>query len=542
MEAPAEEILRRLQRQMLEQAEAKPLAAFAPVEDRHASASGSSRRILRSLEEAWGGSATQEGRWLDDLLQGSAAWEIIERPLPGRKRRDAPPPPRFHEISRCEPLLQIMRESGELTERERLLHERDTVLRAIGQDAALSEGARQQAARAAYERYFADVARLTETYRPYYQELRRALGTIAPLTGPRVRSRPLLLPPLMAHLFRVCHADKDTLFAPAPDEARSGSGGPRIVSAAYQRGPFAVRAIAPTATLLLLDEMTWDIAAVAVSAFFVRTSGSDPDARFPLLIDDYFEWRGVDPRKRTLEARQEIDRRIRALCSEESLLLETQSELWLTDPQNPARRRTSIATRGAFLVRQSGLFRPSPWLSETENEPLYGHLISVGEWARPFIEARAMLGVFPRQLAGYDRRRQQWERRIGWYLTFQMQNQGSRMRFSAGKEEAGRMGDTVTPQHSLKMKTVLQNSHVPYEEMARTNPGKVIKQWIETLETLKRDGILGGYFCMDGAADGSDLPTRSRLSAMLEYRYEFTPGGDLAERLRRKSAGRAAHR
>jgi hypothetical protein len=88
------------------------------------------------------------------------------------------------------------------------------------------------------------------------------------------------------------------------------------------------------------------------------------------------------------------------------------------------------------------------------------------------------------------------------------------------------------------MKTVLQNSHVPWEEMARTNPGKVIKQWVDTLETLQRDGILSGWSCLDGMPDGSNLPTRSRLSALLEYRYQFVPGGDLADHLHRKSSRR----
>ena len=40
-----------------------------------------------------------------------------------------------------------------------------------------------------------------------------------------------------------------------------------------------------------------------------------------------------------------------------------------------------------------------------------------------------MLGVCLRRLAEYDLQRQQWERRIGWYLVFQMNNQASKMTF-----------------------------------------------------------------------------------------------------------------
>ena len=37
-----------------------------------------------------------------------------------------------------------------------------------------------------------------------------------------------------------------------------------------------------------LDAMAWDVAALAVSAFYVRTDGADIDSSFPFLIDDYF--------------------------------------------------------------------------------------------------------------------------------------------------------------------------------------------------------------------------------------------------------------
>ncbi len=84
------------------------------------------------------------------------------------------------------------------------------------------------------------------------------------------------------------------------------------------------------------------------------------------------------------------------------------------------------------------------------------------------------------------------------------------------------------------MKTVLANSHVPWEDTARTNPGKVIKQWTEALETLRKDGIIGPYPCLDGAADGSDIPVRGRLTAMLEHRYQFVPGRELLPHLRAK--------
>ena len=144
-----------------------------------------------------------------------------------------------------------------------------------------------------------------------------------------------------------------------------------------------------------------------------------------------------------------------------------------------------------------------------------------------------MLGIYPRRLAEYDLQRRQWERRIGWYLVFQMNNQGSKMTFREIVKD-GKSRTAVTPQHPLRMKTVLAGSHVPWEETARTNPGKVIKQWVDALETLRKDGIIGPCPCLDGSADGSDLPVRGRLAAMLERRYQFVPGKELLPHVRAK--------
>lgn len=148
-----------------------------------------------------------------------------------------------------------------------------------------------------------------------------------------------------------------------------------------------------------------------------------------------------------------------------------------------------------------------------------------------------MRGIFVRRLAEYDLGRQQWERRIGWYLVFQFNNQASKMTFEE-RETDGKTRTLVTPQHGLKMKTVLAGSRVAWEDMARTNPGKVRTQWQAALETLRKDGILGPTVCLDGALDGSDLPTRGRLSAMLERRFLFTPGPHLLEHLSAKQGTR----
>ena len=507
---PAEELLARMRQLLLDRS-----SAFAPPNAPGTSPPApSSHRALRSLEDTYGPAATQPGRRLNDLLHGSAAWDLFERPVRGRGRL-----PRAPDLTRCDPLLQVMRESGELAERERMLGERDRALLTIQSNPTTTYGERSAAARHVYDRYFAAVVELTNDYRPGYQELRRAVGTIPPLIAPRVRSRPMLQPPLMTRLFQTCHTTGDD--PPALPEMPQDENRPSLRLT-----------VGPTAAGLL-DDRAWDIAAIAVCAFFVRTSGSDPAARFPLLVDDYFDWRGVDPRKRTADARREIDARIRLLCSADDLRIDMTTELWLPDQDTGRRRKTLIQTGGSFLARHSGLYRPTPWRSEVEDEPLYGHYIALADWARPFLEARAMIGVFPKRLAEYDLRRQQWERRIGWYLTFQMQNQRAKMSSGESDKKDATPARVVLP-HSLKMRTILQNSRAPWEEMARTNPGKVIRQWVDTLETLRRDGLLASYACLDGAVDGSDLPLRNRLNTMLEHRYVVAPGADLARPARPK--------
>jgi hypothetical protein len=526
-EGTAESILQKLQT-VLREAEGDTAAA------------GQTRAALRTFERTHGAQATRYGRLLHDLVTGSYAWDLFEEPSPKAKSRL----PRIHELCVCEPLLQIMRESGELAARERLLKQRDSDLATLWRQTDLTEEGRWQATETAHDTYFASVAETTEIYRAHYETLRQAAGgRAAPLVGPRVRSRPLLQPPLMALLFHACHQG-DT---EEPDESTFQQGGNAIQFLPPPAAPLtgrdadadeaALQAWADRNTntsLAPLDPMAWDLAALAVSAFYVRTDGNNFDASFPLLIEDYFQWRGVDPRKRSKELRGEIAARLELLCSDR-MQVRSETSLWLTDPATGRRAKTPVAAEGTFLVKRSRFFRRlSPSGDSKEALPeTAGYLLSLGEWARTFVEERAMLGIYLKRLAEYDLQRQQWERRIGWYLVFQLNNQASKMTFQDVTKD-GKTRTSITPQHPLKMKTVLNGSHVPWKETARTNPGKVIKQWEDALETLRKDGILGPYPCLDGAADGSDLPVRGRLTAMLERRYQFVPGRDLLPHLRAK--------
>ena len=500
MEGTAEALLEKLQQSLLE------AAGEAPASERAA---------LRATERVYGAQATRYGRLLHDLTVGSPAWDLWEEPRPRGASL-----PRPHELSVCGPLLELMRHSGELAERERLLSQRDAALAAVWRRASGTDEERWLEAEAIQDGYFAGVQRAAARFRPHYESLRQAAsGATAPMAGPRVRSRPLLQPPLMALLFRACHAGDE--------------------KGELVQGRNVIRLQPAGSDLSSLDPMTWDLAALAVSAFAVRADGMGADAGFPLLIEDYFQWRGIDPRKRSRTLREQIAARIELLCSD-GMQVRSETDLWLTDPRTGRRRKMPVVGEGPFLVKRSRFFRRPSEDGETEPETA-GYLLSLGEWARAFVEERAMLGLHLKRLAEYDLQRQGWERRIGWYLVFQMNNQASKMTFQ-DVTQGGKTRTVITPQHPLKMRTVLSGSLVPWEETARTNPGKVIKQWREALETLQKDGIIGPSPCLDGLADGSDLPSRGRLAALLERRFQFVPGRDLLPHLRAKHGAKERKR
>lgn len=483
---------------------------------------------LRRVERSLGVRATHYGRVLNDLVCGSHAWDLFED-----SHTDASGP-RIYELCRCEPLLRVMRDTGEMDARERLLRQRDARFVSLWQNPALSEEERRSETEALHADYQADVQRLALLFRPRYDELRRAaLDHIRPLASPRVHSRPLLQPPLMALLFRACHADKSGDFVPFATSETAGLELRRREDVLQIRRQSALDADAIQSwvqdDLAMLDEMAWDVAALAVSAFFARTSGDRGDESFPFLLDDYFDWRGVDPRKRSAELRRQIAGRIELLCSDR-IQVASRTNLWMTDVRSGHRRKTLVHSQGSFLVNRARLdFAEGRKLSDTPD----GFRLSLGEWAFPLVEEGAMRGVFCRRLAEYDLGRQQWERRIGWYLVFQFNNQASRMTFTDIVNE-GRVQTLVTPQHPLKMRTILDHSHVPWENTARTNPSKVIRQWADALAQLRKDGLLGEYTCLDGALDGSDLPVRGRLNALLERRFRLVPGRLLVSHLRAK--------
>lgn len=378
---------------------------------------------------------------------------------------------------------------------------------------------------------------------------RETLEAPISLTGPRIRQRKMLQPPILSLIFDACAVDK--MKAPFQAFVDGDAGGLRYQ---HRRGVDYLQLQHPEPVPLnlrnanveretveawaragvrhdleRLDDIAWDVVALAMTAFYARTPGASIDARFPLMVDDYLEWRGVDPRNRTEDLRQDVYERIRLICSDRFSVF-SQATLHLTNPETGRRKKESFTAKGPLLVRAEDLYRNGQARLQFDGRDRPdGVLVLLGEWARQFVEEKAMLGVFLKTLAEYDMRRQQWERRLGWYLTFQMNNQATKA-LPPAPAPKGKGARAPVAQHGIKMRTVLNGARIEWQETAATNPARIIKQWGEALAVLHDDGIIDAR-CLDGAPDGSDLSRKGRLDAMLERSWEFVPGRELAKHI-----------
>lgn len=353
-----------------------------------------------------------------------------------------------------------------------------------------------------------------------------------------------LSPPVMPMLRNICLGDKRE-FVPFLDRQRGGvrytSDQNRFDLLHPEETPINLRnarangqqldvwAKAGTLVdLVRLDSMMWEIITIAAVGFNLRTKHRSVDERFLLLNRDYFDWRGINPQSVTPGLRQDVDDRLQVLFRAQ---IHTETALYVTDPATRRKTKMNVVASGPFLVEIERYDRAG----RQGRGPPYGYLVTLGEWARKMVEEKAMLGVYPRQLATYHGQRQQWAQRIGGYLVFQWQNQGSKMRFY---EEDGI--PKAIPQQPLKLRTVLDRANLDWESLRAHDPGRVIENFINSLERLKQDGILAHYECLNGPADGKGLPRKGKLDRMLGYRFMFYPGPELVRHLRPKAEGAQA--
>ena len=145
-----------------------------------------------------------------------------------------------------------------------------------------------------------------------------------------------------------------------------------------------------------------------------------------------------------------------------------------------------------------------------------------------------MLGVNIRRLAEYNLRRELWERRIGWYLVFQLQNQASKTTSTTRTGKDGKTREIVKPQHPLLSQTILDGAGIDWQRTGNKDPGRVIRQFVTALDTLQADGIISQYQCLDGDPYGECLPVHGRLKTWLQWRWAFLPGTVQAGFLRPK--------
>lgn len=276
-----------------------------------------------------------------------------------------------------------------------------------------------------------------------------------------------------------------------------------------------------------LDTQTWDIVVWLFVTFFSQNGDKDASRPFDVWITDYFNWRGVAPSNRSAKRRREVVDRIRLLSTLHFYLDEALYQ--------------KVGGRQKKPLPQSGLFLKAQPLNDGECsddgeaaavDPV-SFRVTLGEWAQPYIEVSAMLGIYNRRLSEYDQSRQKWERQIGWYLVSMMQAQGSRMKFKQTGEKV-----EVDPQQSLKMESILTGAGLNWKGMQKNDSGVIISQFLSALERLKADQIIGDYKCTKWPDDGSDLPVRGRLHGMLSRTYMIWPGPDMIQHLWAKAAAR----
>jgi len=293
----------------------------------------------------------------------------------------------------------------------------------------------------------------------------------------------------------------------------------------------------------MMDGETWDLAVNLVVAFFERTRGDDARVQFPYTLRDFCDWRGIDPRNRTSDFYRQVHDRLTLLSDEKRVRLLCRTELHLPDAHGKM-KKTPVITKGAFVSRGDAFWIQAQGRLPYDDDLPDGYMVTLGSWAYAYVEARAVIGQYARKLSEYNLQKERWERQMGWYLVFNFYNQKNQVK-SVGKVK------TLKPQQPLKMRTILDKSVPSWEATQKTNAGRVISQFLSTLDNLSRDRIIGGYRCLDGAADGSDLPQRGRLEAMLDRRFEILPGKLIADNLigkvevlheRRAAGQRAAKR
>lgn len=175
-----------------------------------------------------------------------------------------------------------------------------------------------------------------------------------PLVEEDTKSRTMLQNPGISTLFGAVVADKTEDFQPFTDGERGGlrfktKGGNALALYNQEEVPIDLRTAeieseafgiwARTGVigdLSLLDDTAWDIAALGVTAFFARTEGADIDKPFPLLFEDYYDWRSTDPRKRSEATNREIQQRIELLSDTKRAKIFTRGKLYLPDPKTKA--------------------------------------------------------------------------------------------------------------------------------------------------------------------------------------------------------------
>jgi hypothetical protein len=289
------------------------------------------------------------------------------------------------------------------------------------------------------------------------------------------------------------------------------------------------------ADLSLLDELCWDVFMACLVTFFKRTPGRDIRERFTFLFSDVFAYKDIKPTHQSPELKGAIFERMRYLSSQR-LILSSSQPLHVLDPVTERRKLQAGAVHGPAFGWLGDVYSvPDGKLTTEEGKTLQGVRVTLGEWARELVSNEAYLGQALLKLGRYNSGRQLWERRIGFYLLFQLYNQATR---AAWREVDGDLR-MVAPQQPLCLETILNGAGMDWKRQGQATPSKLIHNYTTALEKLNEDGLFRVQ-CLDGPADGSDLESRGRLPQLLKRRFNVLPGPLLEPHLAAKAQVKTA--
>lgn len=262
-------------------------------------------------------------------------------------------------------------------------------------------------------------------------------------------------------------------------------------------------------TVMALDDVTADVLDV-ISAIWIKQA-AHPEAMATITADDFLRLRGLRPHKGgagrrggyKAEWRREIGRHIAALANTWVKVFEMEVTEEAEGGRGPRRRRTTWQGESKAVVVSSrfGQF------------DLSGQLDTFAWRARPGdVFARFLFGpgrqtaLLSLKALEYDPYRQRWEKRLARYVAWQWRTrrgESARMTISTLLEAIG-------------------------ETPSRHNPTTTKERLEQALDTLRDDGVIGGWQ-YEAGADEAIVGGKGWVTLWLAWTATITPPQPITE-------------